>query len=335
MTDKHIPDFFLQLLEEGCIKESDIVKTDWGSSSGQFMLFINAAGNYIYDCPINQTESGTSTSAMTGAYYRTDTNYLYPNNDSSLGSYSLPIAIISKTGTTIDSIDQVFNGLGFIGSTVYVLPGVKAYTPKGTTIEGTLYEEPITTTSVLTKTLTSTSGQRKIVLSATSLEVFQFMYSEPISGYITYQEEENYNYASLNKYVGAIIGDVIYDNNSKISSFSPYYVFRAVDYNDKNFIAHQSLPSSQYTDLTLPATGNTLIMPADGYLTIAKAIGAASEYLTVINNTNNLALAAYPTSVGYSARVYLPVSKNDVITVNYSASGSTLYCRLVYSNGSK
>ena len=51
----------------------------------------------------------------------------------------LPIAIVSSRGVDdkFASIDQVFNGFGYIGSTVFALPGVKVQIPNGRNEDGT------------------------------------------------------------------------------------------------------------------------------------------------------------------------------------------------------
>jgi len=46
-------------------------------------------------------------------------------------SWCLPIAIVSVTSGVITSIDQVFNGFGYIGSSIFLLPGVIGYLPDG------------------------------------------------------------------------------------------------------------------------------------------------------------------------------------------------------------
>ena len=58
-------------------------------------------------------------------YYRTSTGWIMAN------TYSLPIALITSTNGYITSIDQVFDDFGFIGSTLYGLPGIKGLNPNG------------------------------------------------------------------------------------------------------------------------------------------------------------------------------------------------------------
>ena len=63
------------------------------------------------------------------------------------------------------------------------------------------------------------------------MEVFIFKDGKPIFGSASYQEDENYNYASLNKYFGCEIGKVS-TTFGIITSFNPKKVFKEVDQND-------------------------------------------------------------------------------------------------------
>lgn len=47
------------------------------------------------------------------------------------GNFSFPIAIITASNGAISSIDKVFNGFGYIGSSIFVLPYVEGYYPNG------------------------------------------------------------------------------------------------------------------------------------------------------------------------------------------------------------
>jgi hypothetical protein len=65
---------------------------------------------------------------------------------------SLPIAKITTANSSVVSIDQVFNGFGYIGSTVFALPGVKGLIPDGRNADGSLKNIEVTTTILKTYT---------------------------------------------------------------------------------------------------------------------------------------------------------------------------------------
>ena len=67
---------------------------------------------------------------------------------------SFPICVVSTDGTKISAIKQIFNGFGYIGSTVFLLPGVKTVVPAGRNDDGTCKNKsPSTVTSVKTETI--------------------------------------------------------------------------------------------------------------------------------------------------------------------------------------
>ena len=94
-------------------------------------------------------------------------------------------------------------------------------------------------------------------------------------------------------------------------------------------------PSDKYDELTLGASGSTYTAPADGWFMVNKAIGATTDNIRLINNINGLAVSGVDSNVGSGIRAFLPVKKNDVITITYTATGTTNYFRFIYSVGSE
>ena len=133
-------------------------KTLTNTNNTQWAVFVNQAGN-LQVWATNALYSGTT--APSGVKYPmwwdTTNNIIKISNDS--GStweqqFSLPLCIITVSNGAISSIDQVFNGFGYMGSTIFALPGVKGLMPRGFNQDGTLLNSPRTTSSVTTNTLT-------------------------------------------------------------------------------------------------------------------------------------------------------------------------------------
>lgn len=99
-------------------------------------------------------------------------------------------------------------------------------------------------------------------------------------------------------------------------------------------MAHAAMPSDTYEDLTLGASGSTFVATADGWLTLNKLTTAAGQYITLINNSNQLRTIVITNTNGYGLSCYIPCSKGDTMTYNYTAAGTTNYFRFVYCNGS-
>lgn len=243
---------------------------------------------------------------------------------------SFPIASVTTTSNVVTSIDQVFNGFGYIGSTVFTLPGVKGLYPRGRNTDGTLMSGSIDCTSVqLSSTFNDTKKHVLIIQSNGKCQWYA------VDG-VRYDETDNMVYAtSTGNYLYVGLFGTFNTTSGKISNFERKEVFHALDYNDTEYIAHQAMPSGRYTNLTLPATGNTVTAPADGYIMIKKESGAAGESIIMQNYGNGCIETRYSRVSGEIIGFGLRVSKGDIITVNYTATGTTTYFRFVYANGSK
>lgn len=90
-------------------------------------------------------------------------------------------------------------------------------------------------------------------------------------------------------------------------------------------------PTSQYDDLTLGASGTTYTAPADGYVYLWKASNAVNQYITLTNNSNGLAIHQWSPLSGGGCAGYVPVKKGDIVTITYTAGGSTNMFRFIYA----
>ena len=157
---------------------------------------------------------------------------------------------------TITSIDQVFNGFGFIGNIVFSLPGIQAVMPNGRNSDGSLKNITINPTSVFTST--TTAGNNVIGMYATGLgNRFNFYtvqtYSEMINknqnGFY-YVENDNMMY-SWTGGSGTIYNDFVIvgkttNVNNKITNLLSKYTFRAVDSNDfTDYVIESQEPTAE------------------------------------------------------------------------------------------
>lgn len=103
---------------------------------------------------------------------------------------------------------------------------------------------------------------------------------------------------------------------------------------DKAQAATSSMPSSRYIDLTLGASPMTYTAIADGWMVFRKQnANNANQFIQLINETTSVATAVTHSGTNFDETVYLPVRKNDQITVEYNAGGALDYLRFVYADG--
>ena len=163
-----------------------------------------------------------------------------------ISNWSLPICRATASGASgITSIDQVFNGMGYIGSHWWVDKGVKGLIPNGRNEDGTLnnierISEKLKVYSCGGGTsnwfcMTDFTGERyRNALFGNHYE--QNTRPTPTANYATwYDTAENkiyfYNLGEWSEVDVAIIG-TLSTTNGVIASFQPQQPFRAVDYNE-------------------------------------------------------------------------------------------------------
>lgn len=100
-------------------------------------------------------------------------------------------------------------------------------------------------------------------------------------------------------------------------------------------MAHSSMPSAtNYTDFTLGASGEQYTMPADGWLFFSKATSATNQWISIDSVTvSGFGMTNQMPSSGANATTYLPVSKDDIVVIAYTAAGATNMFRLFHCNG--
>ena len=209
------------------IKHTTTQDYTWAWGSGQFIIIAQKSGNIGQTTLLSKVYSGTaapSNSSAGDVWYDTTNNIIkrYHSTDGWVSSnFCLPIAIVTSANSTVTSIDQVFNGFGYIGSTIFALPGVKGLIPNGRNEDGTLKNTPFTISSVKTSELYV--NNTNVYISAAS---FGWGYS--------YDEDSNKVYY-LDKTATrffAYLGTYKKETNGRITVFSPRTPFHAVDYND-------------------------------------------------------------------------------------------------------
>ena len=329
---------------------NDISSNSFAGSVTRF-VFIDINNNTINAA--STVFSGTTAPTLSGVgfWYDTTNNVIKRTTDSSATwttGYSFPIAIVTSISDVATSIDQVFNGFSYIGSTVFALPGLEYLCPNGRNSDGTLKntKNKLTTCVVRTETNTSFNGKRVINITAggtivfDSLERWFVQEQEPLrTNYNIWENpatNEMYQYLDgvWNKRTSCVLG-ITTETAGKIDSFSRKQVFRVVDYSDTEYIAHQAMPSDKYIDLTLGANGSSYTAPADGYVYLWKVSNAADQYITLTNRSNGLAIHQWTPLNGGGCAGYIPVSKGDIVDYTYTAGGAVNIFRFIYANGAK
>lgn len=299
------------------------------SANGQYFLYLESstyiARTYI-DTTISSATEPENPTNLSG-YFNTTTNKVYKYSGGWVEE-SLPFAMVTVSDGAISSIDQVFNGLGCLGATEFVLPGVTVLIPSGRNADGTLSNIKYTTSQVATLTI---GGNKPIHIAIRNNGTLGWWEQAATR----YDANQNLNYYNKNRQYYAVVGkfDVV---NGRIQNFTPYNTFHAVDYNDTDFIANQAMPGTKSINLTSSVSdGYTFTAPDYGWVYFGKRSSASGQHMRLHNVTTGLAVSYWSSDSAQLLECMLPVSKGQNVRINYTLEGTNNGLLFYYANGAK
>lgn len=209
---------------------------------------------------INSVSSNTPSANMYTIVYNLSTNFTgYTHEDSTINYSevpSLPIMLAVANGKTpYGSISQVFNGMGVIGSTIWLDKGGKGLIPNGRNADESLINEEVTIdklvvasfpdngyiTAVVSYELADGNQVPNAHIAAHESQFYFETTSQPTSSLfkwfdktrnIQYYHNDNVTaFTGLYRIKSLDLARVIV-SSGKITSFTPKLPFRVTDYND-------------------------------------------------------------------------------------------------------
>lgn len=134
--------------------ENDVVFSVSNNYLEQSAFVLYTDTNTIAFHYISENTSGTTQpSSNYGYWYDTANNVIKDFGAGTIvktGNMSFPFCLGTWTNSQLTSIDQVFDWCGYIGSTIFTLPGIKALLANGVNPDGTYKSIELETTKVLT-----------------------------------------------------------------------------------------------------------------------------------------------------------------------------------------
>ena len=284
------------------------------------------------------SELPTSTASFK-IYYNTTDKKCYLDTTDGWQECSLPIALGTSTVSSWVSIDQVFNGFGFVGSTIFALPGIKGLSPNGNdSLTGIKKNNIISIENILTYTCPNITANVILDLYANKIAINSQAFDKPTIDLIFFDEINNYNYAGLGISNDIWVGSARIENG-KIVLFNPKHPISLVDKNNSSWVAQQAMPSKKYINLELGISGTVYTAVANGYIQLVKQATAANQYLVAYDtnlpsttvNENTIAIK-WSTS-GVNDVLYFPVRKGQQFIIGYTFGGQTIAFRLIFAQG--
>lgn len=329
---------------------SDLTATP--TSNGKSLLFVNADGNTLMWRAVSSSNSGTSDPGSTGTtYYDTSSNIITAHNNGGDAQVSFPIAQITGESDVIVSIDNIFNGFGYIGSTVFALPGVKGNIPNGYNANGTLNNTPFETASVLTLNAGYNSSNEVYSVTSSAMIVSKYYASQndkpTTTGTLWYKPIENKVYRVQNDSSvlvsnSCLVIRTIRDSNGKITAFRSVGV---ISLESNGLFGGNDMPSKSYIDLTLGSSGSLYTAPADGYVVFASntsgtqfvCLGTLKDETLGLQNdmANTLVEDRQTGNSSYVLTVSIKVNAGQKFYASYNVpTSSVYYFRFIYTKAS-
>ena len=229
---------------------NDISVTTY-SETGQTMVVIASDQSACYgNQSLNNWYSGT-TPPSGGMFYNTSTNYIdyYSGGSITDGHFSFPLAIITVNNGSVTSIDQVFNGFGYIGSHVFALPGIRALIPNGRNESGTLKNLEIVSQRVEVYDFSDWVGPDALLINEQfylrrwwngDLRVDNYPAPAENCWYLVYDSKKNMYFQSSNgapyyRTNYASVGTIELEDG-RITKFSSKPAFHAVDMSEADYV---------------------------------------------------------------------------------------------------
>ena len=246
-------------------------KTTTTSINGTWMYFINSSNN-LQRWDISSCFSGATapTSVKYSMWYDTTNNIIKISEDYGStwsGKFSLPMAVVTVSNGAISSIDQVFNGFGYIGNTTFALPGVKGLLTNGFNTDGSLNSIEETT-----NTVSLPFNETDIPRTEHYLTNYGVQAATP--GTYTYDRERNVyiNQSGSVRYI-CFAYSVTRTSTGRITSLTPKTAFHAVDYSEFT----RALETKQ--DVISLIANRALVSDTSGNIAVSAVTSTELEYL--------------------------------------------------------
>ena len=223
--------------------DSDYTLTQ--SYDGNLQVFINIylAENRLGMGSVDRFSSGTTAplSSNKGSewWYDTNTNLVkyYANGSYTGNNTSFPIAICTKGSNNdnlIASIDQTFNGMGYIGSTVWVDKGVKGLIPNGRNEDGSLKNVEWLNEGILVRTWTGSVTKMSLIFDLIGTDYNTHLRFFGSDCYLSAQTNIWVNNGSGILETGLYIelGEISTSSDGTVISLQPKLPFRVPDIQD-------------------------------------------------------------------------------------------------------
>lgn len=207
----------------------------WNAAASGIIVIGNSSyAGYAENRQLSGATNPTGLSGNSYLFWNTTENKMYWTTNggstwTAAPNCSVPIARVTwGADNKVTSIDEIYNGFGYMGSTVFALPGLSGLAPNGRNTDGTLKNQKRTVSNFSVVTSAATTADVYVAISNTG----EIIWSQAAVR-LVYKEPENMWYDTQTQvYNNTVFFARVKFASSHISEFYPATVFHAVDYSD-------------------------------------------------------------------------------------------------------
>ena len=310
---------------------NDIIATSSYTNETFGFLSIRLEDNIVWIGKHCYSGSGTTAGNNYSQYYNTERNYVNTSTATTTvvtenNTHCLPFMTANSSESNgFATINQVFNGFGYIGSTIWVDKGVKGLIPDGRNEDGSLKNIEFVCNKLSTRTFNDTVNTAIIFIGDEGIARLS-------NTTYRYDADTNYN-KNVDVNWQVLFIATLTTTSGIISNFQPKQPFRAIDYSDKSEVSGFAMPSDRYINLTLGASSTTYTAPANGWFALTKQASASGQYIQFRSDVTNLICKAISVGKSDILCIFFPAKKRQALKAEYSAQGATSYFRFIYAEG--
>ena len=269
---------------------SDLTRTDTSSVTKAFLFYVLEENRIV---PYANVFVGDTAPTFTGQGIWYDTTNNLAKRSVNGGSTwdnvkaSLPLGRVTNDGTGYTSIDETFNGMGYMVNIVFVLTGVKGLIANGRNDDGTLKSSAFERTRPAIITIGAVTLTSRPF--ATNAGYNTIVYNEQY-----YNEDENIvhgNSPTGSQYFATTFAYVTTNASGNVISFNPCKPYHAVDYRKVERILGKQVGEVYYSQSS-SAADNRGALPLFTGETISSADTLYPDFYTWVNTHSELQISA-------------------------------------------
>lgn len=325
------------------IADNNVISVKFGVDREVLVVYSFHTNNFEWSIRNSFSSGNTQPTDSWYVWYDTETNFIRWTDGTSNGICTFPICILTENPESasglhdggVKSIDQIFNGFGYIGSHFFVLPGVKVQIPDERNEDGSYKTFSVKTNSVTTVSFPNTvSGGMNWYINNLGNAAYYGSNYIKFSENNLWESTDDLNYivkgvvvatsdvtsGVISNYKSCIVDSVA---NSNASNFSPA---------GRSYLSGLGMPSNKYIDLTLGASGTKYTAPANGYFMLRKKSSTNTrQFLSFNSDGFNVTNETY--LLGAAVGNIFPCIKGREVEIGYTLGGETLIFRFYYAQG--